>query len=227
MMRTSAMVITVWACVLVSGCAGSHGSNGLAAKIDEHAVTAGNVMTQVRGPLPARAVALQVTGQTPYTTIQALTATGSTRGGVVTLKIEVIDEEPSFGTADHATQCFDYRFSYPRNADYRTPHPSSCGQRPPLDLTSPPLPVGIDAGTRTAVQRALGTLSPHQRGQSEAVKATLARALGPDYTIEGGPEDSGVFTWVRYGDQCLTAQTSPTTEQRVSQPRHGPNCYGG
>lgn len=226
MVRAAAMLATVCGCVLATGCGASHGSNGLDSKIDEHAVTAGYVMTQVRGPLPARAVALRVTGQTPYTTIQALTATGSTWGGVVTLKIDVTDDKPTFGSAEHATRCFTYRFAYPRNPDYGTPHPSSCGQRPPLNLTSTPLPAGVDARTRTAVQRALGKLSPSQRGQSEAVKATLAHALGPDYTIDGGPQDNGVGILVRYGDQCLTAETSPT-QQRVSQPRNGANCYGG
>ena len=44
--------------------------------------------------------------------------------------------------------------------------------------------------------------------------------------IEGSSQNGVAFTWVRYGDQCLTAQTSPT-EQRVSQPRNGLDCYGG
>ena len=226
-MRTAAVVITVSACVLASGCSASSGSSQLASKVEQHAVTAGNVMTRVRGPLPARAAALQVTGKTPDTTIQALAATGSTWGGVVTLSIEVADNNGSFGTARQVIRCFTYRFAYPRNPDYGMPHPQECGQQPPLDLTSPPLPPnGVDARTRTAVQKALSTLPPTRRGDSDAVKAALAHALGPDYLIEGGSENGGAFAWVRYGDQCLTAQTS-STEQRVSQPRNGVNCYGG
>lgn len=226
-MRTAALVITVSACVLASGCSASSSFSQLGSKVEQHAVTAGNVMTQVRGPLPARAAALKITGQTPDTTIQAIAAKGSTWGGVVTLKIDVTDHNGSFGTAQHVIRCFTYRFAYPRNPDYGTPHPLKCGQRPPLVLTSPPLPPdGVDARTRTAVQKALSTLPPTRRGDSDAVKAALAHALGPDYLIEGGSQHGGSFAWVRYGDQCLTAQTSPT-EQRVSQPRNGVNCYGG
>ncbi len=226
MVRRATVWSAVVACALVAGCSTTSTPRTLRSAVRDHAVTAGQVMTQVRGPLPARAAALAVAGHTADTTVQALTATGTTWGGVVTLRIEVADANGDFGSDEHATGCFTYRFAFPRDGDYGIPHEVVCGSGSPLDLTSRPLPTGVDAGTRATVVKAIARVAAPQRGHSETVHAALAGALGADYTITSGAEDRGVFTWVRYGDECLTAQTSPT-EQRVSGPMRGPDCDGG
>lgn len=61
--RTVMIAVIVSSAASVCGCSQSGLDHASSANVREHAVTAGDAMTGVRGPLPARAAALSVTGR--------------------------------------------------------------------------------------------------------------------------------------------------------------------
>lgn len=210
--------------VVLAGCAMAE--NGAASSVSQHAVTAGIVMTRSRGPLPARAVALAVAGHGIDDTIDALAADGTTWGGSATIRISVENHNGTFGSIEDSSACFRYRFTYPRASDWGKPHRVNCDEVHVIDLTTPALPAGITATTRQTLLRVDAHLTAMQRSDATELARSVRAALGPDYTISGAPEGSGVFVSVRYGDGCISMDTSePIT--RISQPIQGPACFGG
>lgn len=183
-------------------------------------------MTQIRGPLPARAAAGRVTGAVNGTTIQAVALHGTTWGGTVTLRISVeLDGGAPFQQSQRTTRCYRYDFAYPRRSDDGRAHETTCPTTRAIDVDQPPLPAGITAGTRTTARRALTALSADRRNDDTAIRAALVTALGTDYTMSVSLEIPH-FVWIRYGDGCLTAQVSAHT-LHVGQPQFGDACFGG
>lgn len=219
-------IVGVLTIATVAGCSGGGTAGTSDDAVADHARIAGTVMTRDRGPLPARAAAVEVTGQTSDTTIAALAATGSTWGGTITLRIVVSGTSGTSGSEDRASGCFTYHFAYPRTDDNGHPHEVSCGSRRPLDLTQPPQPTGVTASTRRVVTQVLMHLSAIDRAAAPAVRRSLSRALGADYTIDVGNQDHVVLGFVRYGEQCLTIAAS-RAHTTVKGPLHGDDCFGG
>jgi hypothetical protein len=119
--------------------------------------------------------------------------------------------------------------AYPRRADWGRPIGVDCPSGPALRLSSAGLPSGVTDQTRAAVVRAVSSLAPAERGAPSAVGQRIRAGVGPAFTVQPGTSSDAAataFTWVRYGDTCLTAQTS-AKEIEVSQPRHGDDCFGG
>ena len=178
------------------------------------------------GPLPVRAAALSVTGRGVDDTITAVQASGSTWGGSVTLRITVADPSGAFGSDEHSTACFRYRFTYPRNPDWGTPHQVQCSSNRPLDLNHPRLPAGISDATHKTVVAAVARLTEVQRRSPVDLTQAIQTAIGRYYTIRASRHGRGAFAWIRYGDECMSVRTSGAGP-RVSNPLQGLDCSGG
>ena len=209
--------------VLVTGC-----SSRSQSAVERHAQTAGDVMTRDHGPIPARAAALLVTGEVGDTRIDAVDLHGTTWGGSVTLRITVTLTK-NFGSPDVSTGCYRYSFSYPRQDDWGRPAGVHCPSGPALRLSAAGLPSGVTDQTRVEVVRAVSGLASSDRGVPQPVAQRIRATIGPAFTVQSGTADgptSTAFTWVRYGETCLKAQTS-AREIDVSRPISGNDCFGG
>lgn len=220
--RVAAVGAGLGLCAMVVGCASNSPSD---AQVIRHARTAGEVMTQVRGPLPARAAAARVTGAVDNTVISAAAVHGTTWSGSVTLRITVTLTRTRPHRPDETSRCYRYVFAYPKTSNYGAPHAVSCPHTPAVNVNVPPLPTGVDGTTAAKTSRALNAMSPDARDDPRAIHAALVSALGADYTVTVGAQRPH-FVWVRYGDQCLTARVSPAVVD-VDAPRHGDDCFGG
>ncbi len=222
-MITRAAVVGAALLVVLTGC-----SSDSESAVERHAQTAGDVMTRTRGPIPARAAALLVTGNVGDTRIDAMDLHGSTWGGSVTLRITVTRTK-EFSSPDISTGCYRFSFAYPRRGDWGEPSGVDCPSGPALRLSAAGLPSAVTDQTRTAVVHALSGLAPNERGVPTTVAQRIRSAIGPAFTVQPGTAEgvaSTAFTWVRYGDTCLTAQTSAQAIE-VSEPVHGDDCFGG
>ncbi|SHH00224.1 hypothetical protein SAMN05443575_3061 [Jatrophihabitans endophyticus] len=198
-------------------------SSPAADAVQQHADTAGVVMTRVRGPIPARVAAASVTGTAADTTIDAMAVRGSTWGGSVVLRI-VVNRHAVDVRGSTATRCYRYSFAYPRASDWGKAHETTCPTTRPLDVEHPAMPAGVTARTRVVTVRTLAGLHG-DRARAAAVRAALVAALGSDYTVTVGRQLPH-YVWIRYGDECLTAQVAARTTH-VDQPRSGDDCFGG
>ena len=230
MTRVRILGLVVAAGVLLSGLLAACGSPtarpSAGADVRRHADVAGTVMSRNRGPVPAGAVAAAVVGTKDDTTIAALTAAGSTWGGTVVLRITVDRGSGTVADVDRASRCFVFRFRFPRTGDDGRPHGAACPAGAPLRLSAAAYPVGVDSSTRIAVTAAVGHLSAADRTVASRVTAALRTAVGRYFVVSAGVLAPGVFAWVRYGETCLTVQTSARSLQ-VSAPRQGNDCFGG
>jgi hypothetical protein len=220
---TRSAVVGAALLVALTGCSSAGES-----AVDRHAHTAGDVMTRARGPIPARAAALLVTGEVGDTRIDAMEVHGSTWGGSVTLRITVTVTR-QFDPPSVSTGCYRYSFAYPRQGDWGVPSGVHCPPGPALHLSAAGLPAGVTEQTRTEVVRAVSAVAAVDRGTPSMVAQRIRAAVGPAFTVQPGTADgtaATAFTWVRYGDTCLTAQTSEQSIE-VSQPEHGDDCFGG
>ncbi|MEO9240679.1 MAG: hypothetical protein ABI418_21620, partial [Jatrophihabitantaceae bacterium] len=105
-------------CGLLAGCSVSVSNS--ARQANQHAEVAGTVMLRSIDPIPAEWAAYQVAGRVGDTTIEAMSATGTTWQGSVVLRITVTIPHTGFGQDETSIRCYSYGFQH-RIEDYQ-PH---------------------------------------------------------------------------------------------------------
>lgn len=192
---------------------------------ERHAVTAGNVMTRSLYPVPAVAAAWEVTGRSRDTTIDALTASGTTWAGSIVLRVDVSLNASTFN-ADRTTRC--YRYTFAHRIDDATPHAlDRCPPGPALVLTAPPPGPDLSATRAAQLDAFLQRLNPAQQHDPTVIAALLVKQFPSPSSTSASQAGIGVVSLrVAYADRCLLGQLGPGDVVR-STAAHGTNCQGG
>ena len=207
---------------LVAGCAAE--SSVQARSADQHATTAGVVMTRTRDLEPTSWIVQSIIGTGSDDKIEALTADGTIYDGTVVLRITVTGD--GLGNPD-VVRC--YRYTFRNRISDDKPRHISC----PANATPTPLPslVSEDLYAPDVQQRLIAVLTgatAAQRRDPTALKQLIEQSFGPPALIavwtDPGPESYGVR--IAEGEECLTANLVGSAVPTV-QAASGANCRGG
>jgi hypothetical protein len=172
---------------------------------DQHAVTAGNVMTQGYTAVSARDAAWRVVGHRGDTTIDALVADGTNRSGRIVLRISVDNSDGSEFDST-ATRCYQYSIDWAKG---QTGSPARLGQCPNAPALALSLPTVIDVISQSATARLLRTLDtvgPTQRRDGSLIEQKVTVLYPAPATVAVGPTNSGdLEVTIRAGDECSFA----------------------
>jgi hypothetical protein len=178
-----------------------------AREADQHARNAGIAMLKHNLDEPAAYAADRVVGGSlPGTQIDALAVSGSTRHGVVLLRIIVQQEHSEFALGWKATRCYRYylRDSEPHRVD---PCPSS----EPLLLPSRPPEAQLPTNAAATFARAIGAMTAGQRADAATTNAWLTKSFhstGVVVTTATAPDGAVGVAVSAYGNlaECLGAR---------------------
>jgi hypothetical protein len=208
---------------MMTGCAAARGPASARAA-DRHADVAGTVLVRGFEPQPSRWAAWTVAGQRDDTTIDAMSATGTTWNGSLVLRITVDIARNGFDR-DGTTRCYRYDFQHV-DTDDNVPHRlDHCPVTPALVLTAPPPAPALDAQDAHALAQALDALPART---VPAVRRVLASRFGPPAVTSAAPGVGNITFAVNdgYGQRCLHGTLPPRGPARITA-AHGTDCRGG
>lgn len=222
-LRTLAAVAAL--ALAVGGCAASRSlvQSPEERAVDQHATTAGAVMTRGYVAVSARDAAWRVVGRRGDTTIQALVAQGTNRQGRIVLRITV---DASNGSEFDApvTRCYEYTIDW-SNGQTGQPTPTNACSGPALILHPPR---HVDLVSRAATARLLQLLAEipaARRGNPALIRRKVASVFGPPTTVAVGPTNSGdLEVTVRADEQCAFALLPPNGKPTMIDTGHGTQC---
>jgi hypothetical protein len=213
--------------LLAVGCSSGARSGPTArAQADRTAERAGTVMTRADYAVPSTAAAWQVVGQKGDTTVDVLTATGTTWKGSVTLRVTVDITAGDF-EKDTATRCYRFAFDRSDQNDADAHALTRCPTGAAIALASPAAGPALSATEARELGAALGRLSAKQRGAPETVRHLLAgRFPPPSTTTVGRVTATAVSIDVHYQDRCLIGELPAIGTPRIVAGA-GTDCRGG
>ena len=217
------------ALVMCAGCAGSQHEpsqhSRSASEADDHATTAGLAMTNKPYEEPSSAAAFRVVGRKENTTIEALSATGTTWRGSVVLRVTVA-LDPQLPQPDQTVRCYRYLFDRSSVDDARPKRLSQCPDSAALVLSSPA--PGPDLTSKAASQLASTLTALPAEKRTAAVVSTLLVRLYPA-PVSTAAEQSGPTTVTfRVNDEnaCLLGKLPVRGVAHVVA-AVGTDCRGG
>jgi hypothetical protein len=205
------------------GCSGAR-DRASARAADHHADVAGTVLIRGFEPQPSRWAAWTVAGHRGDTTIDAVSATGTTWNGSLVLRITVDLARNGFDR-DRTTRCYRYDFRH-IDTDDNVPHRlDHCPPTPVLVLTAPPPAPALDAADAHTLAQALNALPART---VPAVQRLLASRFGPPAVTSAAPGVGDITFAVNdgYGQRCLHGTLPPRGPARIIA-AHGTDCRGG
>lgn len=190
---------------------------------DQHAVTAGVVMTRGYRATSARDAAWRVVGHVADTTIEALLADGTNHNGRVVLRITV-DTTDGSEFDSPATRCYEYRFRWSTS---HTATPERIDDCSGAALTLQP-PARIDMISESSIARLLRVLArigPAQRHDPTLIRREVTRLFGPPAKVAVGPTTSGDFeVAIHAGSECAFALVPSSGKPSLIDAGSGLQC---
>jgi hypothetical protein len=189
---------------------------------DQHAVTAGNVMTQGYTAVSARDAAWRVAGHRGDTTIDALVAQGTNRNGRVVLRISV-DSGSEFGSL--ATRCYQYPIDWAKGQTGSPARLDQCPNTPVLALSSPTVIDVISRSATARLLRVLASVGSTERRNGGVIEQKVTRLYPPPATVLVGPTNSGdLEVTIRAGEECAFALLPASGKPSVIATGRGLDC---